>query len=357
MDLVDASDSHVPDKTGLIKPRINYKAIKSEAGRLQENARLRRMNPKVVSDAVENYDKFCSLLPKVNDLRKLRNETAERMKAHASGQAKLTSQEMEKAKAQTRTIKAELSKLETDLRTVEDSMLASALEIPNYSHLSSPVGNEENAKVVWTRGTPVTEESAGFPLLDHLELSQRLNLVDFEAGAAVTGSSWYYLRREAALLELALIQYAMSRATAKGFMPVITPDVVQADVAMACGFQPRTQEGKKEAGQIYRLDKEVTGTRSPELCLVGTAEIPLAGMHLNKIIPADQLPLKTVAFGRSFRAESGARGAESRGLYRVHQFSKVELFAVTAPKASDAMLESMVDFQAELFGDLGLCIK
>ncbi len=159
---------------------------------------------------------------------------------------------------------------------------------------------------------------------------------------------------EGALLELALTQYAMSKAIARGFKPVITPDVVRADIASRCGFQPR-DTGDPPVHQMYHLQK--THSVQPELVLSGTAEIPLAGMFANKIFHEEELPMKYVGLGRAFRSEAGARGADTRGLYRVHQFTKVELFTACAEGESERLMQEFLDLQLDIFGDLGIPIR
>ncbi len=279
---------------------------------------------------------------------------------------------------------------------LENQLYDQAVMIPNSTHPSSPIGPETEATLVRIHGVPrlnpgvkahphpgfakaeVESEAGGeqgrallgnvseYPLLDHVALSRHLDLIDLESATAVTGSRWYYLKNEAAMLELALIQYATQRALKAGFTPVITPDVVRPEVVQACGFQPRD-----EASQTYWVSTVAPGSskaNTPEgaqhhqhsaLCLVATAEISLAGMNMNKVLEENQLPIKMAGFGRAFRAEAGSRGAEVKGLYRVHQFSKVELFVLSKadPGESDRILEELRTFQEDLFEELGLCYR
>ncbi|KAG0221859.1 seryl-tRNA synthetase [Mortierella sp. GBA43] len=283
-----------------------------------------------------------------------------------------------------RVLKDDIHLQEAELTLLENQLYDQAVLIPNTTHPTTPIGSESAAQLirvfgvprlnarVYARADPGFEhpETAGelgrtllgnvsdYPLLDHVTLARQLDLIDFESATAVTGSRWYYLKNEAALLELALIQFATQRAVKAGFMPVITPDVVRPEVVQGCGFQPRD-----EASQTYWVSTTAPGsgkavlpvsegTDQPQqhhhhqhaaLCLVATAEIALAGMNMNKVLEESQLPIKMAGFGRAFRAEAGSRGAEVKGLYRVHQFSKVELFALTKaePDESDRMLEDI----------------
>ncbi|KAI8384355.1 seryl-tRNA synthetase [Radiomyces spectabilis] len=247
-------------------------------------------------------------------------------------------------KERLRLVDEHLTKLDRDL-------LNHALLLPNDTHPDAPVGSEDKATTVKIVGE---KRKAEFPLLDHLTLAERLDMVNFEQAALVSGSKFYYLKNNGVWLEFALIQYALEKAAQHGFTPVITPDVVRTSIAYGCGFQPR----KKEASQIYDVSTTSTlNTSAPNLCLTGTAEIPLAGMFAQQLFKEEELPKRVVGFGRAFRAEAGHGSAEERGLYRVHQFSKVELFAVTTPQQSESILQEFQKLQEQLFGDLGLCFR
>lgn len=241
-------------------------------------------------------------------------------------------------------LKAEIILLEEKLAAVEEKLLGLALHLPNDTHPEVPIGPEDAAVILSTHGPPLTPPS---PEHDHVTIGHALGLFDFGAAAVVTGSSWYYLLKEAALLENALINYAISIALKHGFQFVMTPDLVRGDVALRCGFQPRDYNSDHPASQIYQI-----ADSSPELVLSGTAEIPLAGMFANKVFPENILPVKMVGLGRSFRAEAGSRGADTRGLYRVHQFSKVELFVVCEEDSSAQYLEEIRKIQTEIFEGL-----
>jgi seryl-tRNA synthetase len=254
-------------------------------------------------------------------------------------------------------LKLIVSQLEKDLSLVDDELFSLASTVPNDTHPLTPLGPESAAVVLSTLGPDPIPPS---PLRDHVSICRDLGLLDLEAGATVTGSSWYYLLHEAAMLEMALTNYGLSIALSHGFTPVTTPDVVRSDVARRCGFQPR-DDAHPPVSQMYHLSATDSPSHShPELVLSGTAEIPLAGMFANKILPLNDLPLKVVGLGRAFRAEAGARGTETRGLYRVHQFTKLELFAVSRADQSEEMMEKMQRAQVEIFSGLGFpfrCVK
>ena len=250
-------------------------------------------------------------------------------------------------------MKKEVAGLEAQLAALEDNLLTIALAIPNDTHPSSPLGPESAAIVLSTHGPSPIPASIS---RDHVSVGRALQLIDFEAGATVTGSSWYYLLNEGALLEIALTNYALSIAIKHGFSSVTTPDIVRSDIAQRCGFQPRDNNADLPASQMYHIANHATSSwhhNQPELVLSGTAEIPLAGLFVNKVLPPKSLPLKVVGLGKSFRAEAGARGADTRGLYRVHQFTKLELFVVAEEEQSDLVMEEMRKVQVEIYEGLG----
>jgi seryl-tRNA synthetase len=300
-------------------------------------------------DVARTYNEHKRLSSELNAKRNARSVVGERIRKTAGeGNAKAK----EAALAEATKLKGEVSELELTLVEVEKTLLTLALAIPNDTHPDSPLGPEDAAVTLSLHGPkpmPANVER------DHVSICRKLGLLDLESGSTVTGSSWYYLLNEAALLEIALTNYAMSIALKHGFTPVITPDVVRSDIASRCGFQPRDHSDPPMA-QMYHIKSSSTSS-SPELVLSGTSEIPLAGMFANKVFPSTTLPLKVVGLGHSFRAEAGARGADTRGLYRVHQFTKVELFAVTTGDGSAAMMAEMMQVQTSILEGLGFTFR
>eukprot|EP01135_Chromosphaera_perkinsii_P003207 Nk52_evm14s238 gene=Nk52_evmTU14s238 len=260
---------------------------------------------------------------------------------------------------------AELSKegksLREEIKQAEDVLLNGQLEvlsvakhIPNVSHVDVPVGEEENATLLYEKGAKVTGETAGHALETYEEIGKRLDMFDFEAGARISGPKFVFLKKDAALLEMALINYAMQKAMTRGFVPLSGPDVCKHFVFEACGFQPRGPHS-----QVYNIEKKNPSDQA--MCLVGTAEIPLAGLNMEKSLSRAEMPLKYVMFGRCFRAEAGGYGIQEKSLYRVHQFSKVELFGISPGSAdengtfdSEHLHREMLDFEIELYEELGL---
>ena len=303
------------------------------------------------------YAKQKELLGSLNSKRHAQSQIGDRIqKAVKEKDAAIKQAALEEAKV----LKAQVSELEKQLVGIEDQLYDLASSVPNDTHPDAPIGPENVAVTLSTHGPPPLPATS---TRDHVIIGKALGLFDLEAGSQVTGSSWYYLTNEGALLELALTNYALSIALKHGFSPVITPDVVRTDIARRCGFQPRDHM----ASQSYHVSTVSPAPLSspskppthvhPDLVLAGTAEIPLAGLFANKIIPSATLPQKVVGYGRSFRAEAGARGADTRGLYRVHQFTKVELFVVSKEEESEVMMEEMRRIQVEIFEGLGLTFR
>ncbi|QDU81337.1 Serine--tRNA ligase [Polystyrenella longa] len=232
-------------------------------------------------------------------------------------------------------IEAKQKEVETELRILQG-------DIPNMTHPDAPVGKtEDDSKVVRTWGE---RPNFDFEPLDHVSLAEKHDLIDFEAGGRVAGHGFYYLKNEAVMLELALIQYAVERVRAAGFTIMTTPDLARNDVLEGIGFNPRGSET-----QIYSVD-------NTDLSLVATAEITLGGAEKDQMMDIEQLPQLRAGISHCFRTEAGAHGRATRGIYRVHQFTKVEMFAFAAPDSaeSDAIHEKIVGIEEEIFQGLGL---
>jgi seryl-tRNA synthetase len=265
-------------------------------------------------------------------------------------QQKETSAKIPKADAATkpglieqgRQLREKVAQLEADLLAVEADLRDLQLQVPNLTHPAAPVGKDESESVTLrTWGEP---RKFDFAPLDHVALCEKHDLLDLEAGARVTGHGFYFLKNEAVLLELALIQYAVQVVLKRGFTLFSTPDLARMDVLEGTGYQPRGSET-----QIYSI-------ANTDLCLVATAEITLGGTLKDQILDEAALPLRYAGISHCFRTEAGAHCKATRGIYRVHQFTKVEMFAFTAPdlKASEAMHEEIVAAEEEIFQGLGL---
>jgi seryl-tRNA synthetase len=262
-------------------------------------------------------------------VRERRNELAKAMKGRKPSDAER--EEGKRLKDRDAELEGELTALTAELDVLHRL-------VPNVPRPDVPPGRSEEDNVEVRRwGTP---PSFDFTPLDHLELGERHDLIDFEAGARVTGQKFYFLRNEAVLLEQALVRFALETARAHGFTLVQTPDLARTEVAAGTGFNPQGPET-----QVYSIPAQ-------DLVLIGTAEITLSGLHRDEILEPERLPLRYCGVSHCFRTEAGSAGRESKGLYRVHQFTKVELFAFTHPDESDAMQERILAIEEEIFQKL-----
>lgn len=260
----------------------------------------------------------------------------------------------EAALDEARTLKTQLATIEADEARLQAEMHALALALPNLTSATTPRGNTPTV-LSHINAHPESHPTASDRVWrSHVHIGTSLALLDFASAATASGWGWYYLLNEGAQLEQALVAYALAAAQRGGWALVSPPSMVYSHIAGACGFQPRSGGGE----QVYAValsdaDRE---RGRPELCMTGTAEIALAGMRADSVLDEAALPSRRVAVSRCYRAEAGARGAETRGLYRVHEFTKVELFAWTAPgeRESEEVFEDMVDLQIDILGGLGL---
>jgi seryl-tRNA synthetase len=277
-------------------------------------------------------------------LVQLRSETAAKQNELSKKfpQAK-TPEEKQALKDQSTKLKEEVGAIDAKLKLVEGDLTANLVLIPNMTHPAAPVGRDSSAnKVVAQFGQP---RAFDFKPKDHVALCEALDLADFEAGTKVSGQKFYFLKNEAALLEVALVQYAMQTAVKAGFTPVITPDLARIEVLEGIGFMPRDPDPNTR--QVYTVS-------DTDLCLIATAEITLGGMHKDQIFDEGDLPRRYVGLSHCFRTEAGAAGRDTRGLYRVHQFTKVEMFAFCTPEQSDAIHEEIRALEEKIFQGLGL---
>ena len=272
-------------------------------------------------------------LIEVEELNRKANEVS-RSIGKAKDQA-----ERESRKEQGRQLRQQTQSAQTELDAVAAELDELLRLIPNLSHPDAPIGADDKSNLELFRGkTPLPEFD--FQPLDHVELAEKLDLVDFEAGANVAGHGFYFLKNDAVLLELALQRYAIETLIGEGFTPVTTPDLARNDVLAGIGFIPRGPET-----QIYSVE-------NTDLSLIATAEITLGGMLAGQTLDAESLPKQLCGISHCFRTEAGAHGRATRGLYRVHQFTKIEMFVFTLPEESDAMLDRLREIECRLFDGL-----
>jgi len=278
--------------------------------------------------------------------RKSLQQEWEKLQAEANAVSKSMGQardenERDAMRTARRVLQEKAAGIKTTLDALEAGLDSIQRGIPNMSHPDAPIGMDETANTRLTLGkTPIP--TFEFTPVDHVDLGETLDLIDFAAGARVSGSKFYFLKNEAVLLDLALQRYAIDVLMQAGYTPTTTPDLARNDILQGTGFTPRGPET-----QIYNIE----GT---DLSLVATAEIPLGGMLAGQTVDAHELPIRLCGLSHCFRTEAGAAGRASRGLYRVHQFTKVEMFAFTLPEQSDAMHQEMLDLECKIFDGLGI---
>jgi len=312
---------------------LDLKFIRENAEAVQENCRNRGVEADV-GLVVELADRRSALIQELNELKQEQNRMARSIGQERDPEAR------ERLIAGSREMKGEIPVKEAKLYEVEGRLRDEQLKIPNMTHPDSPIGRDDSENVEIRRSGEIPEFS--FAPKDHVELGESLGIIDFEAGAKTTGSKFYFLRGDAVLLELGLIRYALDLLAAYGYEPTITPDLARDEALVGTGFIPRGPET-----QIYSVEDD-------DLSLVATAEIPLAGQLTDEIVEEGRLPLRYAGLSHCFRTEAGSHGRASRGLYRVHQFTKVEMFAFTEPENSGAIHEEMVEIEERIFQGLGL---
>ncbi|MFO1062471.1 MAG: serine--tRNA ligase [Pirellulales bacterium] len=272
-------------------------------------------------------------LQESQELNRQANEISKKI-----GPAK-SAEEREQLKEQGRLLREQKDAAQVEHDRLDAEAHALQVHIPNLTHPAAPIGGDDTANAEIARGkTPIPKFD--FKPKDHLEIGKDFDLIDFEAGARVAGAGFYFLKNEAVLLELALQQFAVQHLMKRGFSPITTPDVAHTQILHGIGFMPRGPET-----QIYSIE-------NTDLNLVATAEITLGGMLADQTLEAESLPLKLVGLSHCFRTEAGAAGRASKGLYRVHQFTKIEMFAFTLPEQSDAVHEELREIECELFDAL-----
>lgn len=312
---------------------LEYRFIKDNLEAVKANIAARNMHADA-DKVVALFDTRTALVTALQVLQTTRNDNAKSMKA------KLSDDERNKLIEDGKAIKEEIAQAEAELATAEAELDAAGRQIPNMAHPLAPVGTEDTDNTEVKRvGTPTT---FSFEPKDHVQLGEALDLIDFEAGTKVSGVKFYYLKNEAVFIEQALIMYAMNILRTHNFTPFITPDVAKEEILYGIGFNPRGKESN-----VYNIEEEGT-------CLVATAEITLGGYHKDDILPREKLPLFYCGLSHCFRREAGAAGQFSKGLYRVHQFNKLEMFVYCLPEDSDAIHEKLRLIEEEIFTGLGI---
>lgn len=303
---------------------------------IRDNAELVQKNTndkgyKVNISEILEYDASRrEILQQIDELREKRNEINEQLK----GVGKPSVEVVEQSKA----LKSQVTTLEATLKPIDEALQSLMVQVPNMMQSDVPIGGEDKSVEIKKWG----EQTSG--AIDHLDFAVKRDWVDFERGAKVAGAKFYYLKGDLALLENAITQFALDFVTTKkGFTYLTVPALVNSRIATGTGFAPRTSEQSDE----YYIEGE-------DLSLIATAEIPITGYHADEIIDEAKLPLLYAGYSASFRKEAGAYGKHARGLFRVHQFNKLELYAFTTPDQSSDMHQTILGIEEEIWQAIGI---
>jgi seryl-tRNA synthetase len=303
---------------------IDINFIRENPEKVKKGVKAKQLDAKVVDEVLAFDEKRRKLIIDVEELRKRRNEVAEEGKASEEGKK----------------IKTELKKLEPELKDVEEKYKRMMLQIPNLPADDVKEGkNDTENEVIRKEGEPTKFD---FKASDHLELGEKLGLIDTVRAAKVSGTRFGYLKGDGVLLEFALVNFAFEILIKESFQPVIPPVLIKREAMEGMGY---LEHGGEE--DMYVLDKD-------GLILVGTSEQAIGPMHAGEILKVENLPLRYVGFSSCFRREAGTYGKDTRGIFRVHQFDKVEMFSYTKPEDSDKEHEYLLSLEEKLLKALDL---
>ncbi len=300
---------------------------------IRENAELIKINSKNRLSDVD-IDKLLALDIEVRSL--ITNIESARARRNQASKTKPTPEII----AEMKIIGEDLKKWEAELLDKEADLKEMLSTVPNLTHPDVRVSdNEDDNPVLETCGEATKFD---FTPKDHVELAAELDLIEFDRATKVSGAKFYYLKNELALMEYALIQYALGILIKKGFTPVITPDLAKREILEGMGYNPRG-----ESTQVYNVENS-------DLCLIGTAEIAMGGYHKDEVFEEDELPKKYVAVSHCFRTEAGSYSKFSKGIFRVHQFTKIEMFQYVKPENAETAHLELLEIEKEIFKGLGI---
>lgn len=313
---------------------LDIKLIRNEPERVRTALRRRGEHAESALDKLLELDRSRrEVLVQVEDKRSLRNAVSEQI-----AQAKKAKEDASDQIAAMRQVGEEIKELDARLKEIEAALEEELLQVPNLPEDSAPVGGEEDSVVMHHWGEP---RAFDFTPLDHLEIAEKHDLIDMERGARTSGSRFAYLKGDLVFLQFALVQFALQKLASKGFRPAIVPVLVRDEAMYGTGFFPTDLQ------QVYHIEAD-------GLNLVGTSEVPLAALHMDEILDESDLPVRYVGYSTCFRREAGAAGKDTRGIFRVHQFDKVEMFSFCAPEKSPEEHDFMRSIEEEILQELGL---
>jgi seryl-tRNA synthetase len=303
---------------------LDLRQIREDPKPARAGLARRGADPSLLDEALELDERRRALLPELEERRRLKNEASRRI-----GELQRSGADASEAIAEVKGASARETELEEELRSVEERRSAALSALPNLPDPEAPPQDEVLRE----------EGEAGRTGRNHVELLD--GLIDTEAGARVSGSRFVYLKGPLVRLEFALVQWALAQLEGHGLIPVIPPVLVREPALFGTGMLPDTEQ------QLYRVPED-------DLYLVGTSEVPLASLHGGQILAADELPLRYAGFSTCFRREAGAAGKDTQGLFRVHQFDKVEMFSFVEPERSPEEHERLLAIEESMLQALGI---
>ena len=318
---------------------LDIKFIRENTERVKQNTLDKGYKNVDIDRVIELDQERKALGQEIDSLRSRRNEIANSMKITKS---KPSSELIAEGKE----LKEKISALEDKYRHIDQDFMTILKSIPNILQDDVPIGEEGEDEVVKEWGKNITEKRFGSSMIgaeDHLDFANRKDWVDFERGTKVAGTKFYFLKGELALVENAIYQFALNKLLAKGFKFMTVPHMVNGNVATGTGFAPRASEQSDE----YFIENQ-------DLSLIATAEMSLTGYHADEILNEDDLPLFYAGYSPCYRKEAGTYGKHTRGLFRVHQFNKLEMYAFTLPEQSKDAHERILAVEEEIYQELGI---
>ena len=313
---------------------LDIRFIRENAERVQKDALNKGYKNADVQAVISLDDERKALTAQIDELRTRRNQIAASMK---NSGGKPSDEQIAEGKK----IKEELAELEKTYRELDEKLSNALNSIPNILQADVPIGEEGEDDLVKTWGEELFESRKGAE--DHLDFANKKGWVDFERGSKVAGTKFYFLKGDLALLENAIYQFALNKLISKGFNFMTVPHMVNGEVATGTGFAPRSSEQSDE----YFIEGE-------DLSLIATAEMSLTGFHAGEILNEKDLPIFYAGYSPCYRKEAGAYGKHTRGLFRVHQFNKLEMYAYTLPEQSAETHEKILAVEEEIYQELGI---
>ena len=313
---------------------LDIRFIRENAERVQKDALNKGYKNADIQAVIALDDERKALTAQIDELRTRRNQIAASMK---NSGGKPSAEQIAEGKK----IKEELAELEKTYRELDEKLSNALNGIPNILQADVPIGEEGEDDLVKTWGEELFESRKGAQ--DHLDFANKKGWVDFERGSKVAGTKFYFLKGDLALLENAIYQFALNKLISKGFNFMTVPHMVNGEVATGTGFAPRSSEQSDE----YFIEGE-------DLSLIATAEMSLTGYHAGEILNEKDLPIFYAGYSPCYRKEAGTYGKHTRGLFRVHQFNKLEMYAYTLPEQSVDVHEKILAVEEEIYQDLGI---